>query len=176
MVAQLSPTRSPTKYARPTKLCKTLKPVIFSRFWNETVGVLWKVNKISQQTIDMHLEHHLHHHLLTSQVGILFVSTFSAIFLYYKSYFSCKWFWKEDTCFFMVWRVLLFAFCLIIGYLFYLIIDFCFCLSIDFCFCLIIDHFFCSIFYYCFCFITNYCFCLLIDFRLLFLLDRVDGC
>ena len=66
--------------SRPTKLYKTLKTVILSHFLNETVRILYRENKSSQPAIGMHLEHHLHHHLLTSQVGILFVSTFSAIF------------------------------------------------------------------------------------------------
>ena len=57
-----------------------------------------KTKLVSQPAIDVHLEHH-HHQLLTSQVRICFVSTFSANFVYRKSYISWKWFWNGTNAF-----------------------------------------------------------------------------
>ena len=67
-------------------LYKALKPVILSHFLNETVRVWWRENKINQPADDMHLEQHLLCHLLTSQVGILVASTFSALLFYTRNH------------------------------------------------------------------------------------------
>ena len=53
--------RPTNEASRPTANYKTLKLVILSHFFNKTIRVLWRENKINHPASG---HHHCHHHLL----------------------------------------------------------------------------------------------------------------